>query len=137
MKFSEKMLLLKQGATFADVKKMEEEEALEIAEGKKHEGEPKSQEGEPKSQEGEPKSQEGEPKSQEVDNKELLSALEAATLALEESKATIDKQKKDYELLNEEFLKLTNSQTVNDNVTKTGADVFAELFNNQSNKEES
>ena len=35
MKFSEKMLLLKQGATFADVKKMEEEEALEIAEGKK------------------------------------------------------------------------------------------------------
>ena len=122
MKFSEKMLLLKQGATFADVKKMEEEEALEIAEGKKHTDEPEKQEDAPEKQE---------------DAKELLSALEAATLALEESKATIDKQKKDYELLNEEFLKITNSQTVNDNITKTGADVFAELFNNQSNKEES
>lgn len=127
MKFSEKMLLLKQGATFADVKKIEEEEALEIAEGKKHVDD---------SQEDAPESQENENESHE-DSKELLSALEAATLALEESKATIDKQKKDYELLNEEFLKLTNSQTLNDNITKTGADVFAELFNNQSNKEES
>lgn len=127
MKFSEKMLLLKQGATFADVKKMEEEEALEIAEGKKHTDD---------SHEDVPESQEDEKESHE-DAKELLSALEAATLALEESKATIDKQKKDYEKLNEEFLKLTNSQTVNDNITKTGADVFAELFNNQSNKEES
>ena len=129
MKFSEKMLLLKQGATFADVKKMEEEEALEIAEGKKHTDEPEKQEDAPEKQEDAPEKQE--------DAKELLSALEAATLALEESKATIDKQKKDYELLNEEFLKITNSQTVNDNITKTGADVFAELFNNQSNKEES
>lgn len=127
MKFSEKMLLLKQGATFADIKKMEEEEALEIAEGKKHTDD---------SHEDAPESQENENESHE-DSKELLSALEAATLALEESKVTIDKQKKDYELLNEEFLKLTNSQTVNDNITKTGADVFAELFNNQSNKEES
>ena len=123
MKFSEKMLLLKQGATFADVKKMEEEEALEIAEGKKHQDDANGSQDDANNQ----------PK----DSKELLSALEAATIALEESKATIDKQKKDYELLNEEFLKLTNSQTVNDNITKTGADVFAELFNNQSNKEES
>ena len=129
MKFSEKMLLLKQGATFADVKKMEEEEALEIAEGKKHVDDPKSPEGDPKLTEGDPKLPE--------DANELLTALEAATLALEQSKVTIEQQKKDYEKLNEEFLKLTNSQTVNDNVTKTGADVFAELFNNQSNKEES
>ena len=123
MKFSEKMLLLKQGATFADVKKMEEEEALEIADSKKHQDDANGSQ--------------DDANNQHEDTKELLSALEAATLALEESKATIDKQKKDYEKLNEEFLKLTNSQTVNDNITKTGADVFAELFNNQSNKEES
>lgn len=130
MKFSEKMLLLKQGATFADVKKMEEEEALEIADGKKHQDDANGSQ-------DDANNQQDDANNQHADTKELLSALEAATLALEESKATIDKQKKDYELLNDEFLKLTNSQTVNDNITKTGADVFAELFNNQSNKEES
>jgi len=136
MKFSEKMLLLKQGATFADVKKMEEEEALEIAEGKKHQDDVSNHQDDVNNQQDDANNQH-DANNQPKDSKELLSALEAATLALEESKATIDKQKKDYELLNEEFLKLTNSQTVNDNVTKTGADVFAELFNNQSNKEES
>lgn len=135
MKFSEKMLLLKQGATFADVKKMEEEEALEIAEGKKHQDNTNNQDDANNHQDDANGSQD-DANNQHEDAKELLSALEAATLALEESKATIDKQKKDYEKLNEEFLKLTNSQTVNDNITKTGADVFAELFNNQSNKEE-
>ena len=129
MKFSEKMLLLKQGATFADVKKMEEEEALEIAEGKKHQDNTNNQD--------DANNHQDDVNNQPKDTKELLTALEAATLALEESKVTIDKQKKDYEKLNDEFLKLTNSQTVNDNITKTGADVFAELFNNQSNKEES
>lgn len=125
MKFSEKMLLIKSGATLADIKKLEEEEALEIEEGKKHQDEP---------QDDNNKSQDDATNSQE-DAKELLSALEAATIALEQSKATIEQQKKDYEKLNDEFLKLTNSQTVNDNVTKTGADVFAELFTNQ-NKED-
>lgn len=137
MKFSEKMLLLKQGATFADVKKMEEEEALEIAESKMHQDDANKQQDDTNKQQDDANKQQDDANNQHEDAKELLSALEAATLALEESKATIDKQKKDYELLNEEFLKLTNSQTVNDNITKTGADVFAELFNNQSNKEES
>ena len=130
MKFSEKMMLLKQGATFADVKKMEEEEAQEIAEGKKHQDDANNQQ-------DDANNHQDDANNQHKDDKELLTALEAATLALEQSKATIEQQKKDYEKLNEEFLKLTNSQTVNDNVTKTGADVFAELFNNQSNKEES
>lgn len=120
MKFSEKMLLIKSGATLADIKKLEEEEAIEIEESKKHDDKKDSPEDKKDSPE---------------DNKELLTALEAATLALEQSKATIEQQKKDYEKLNDEFLKLTNSQTVNDNVTKTGADVFAELFTNQ-NKED-
>lgn len=136
MKFSEKMLLLKQGATFADVKKMEEEEALEIAEGKKHQDDVNNQQDDANNQQDDANGSQDDANNHQ-DDKELLTALEAATLALEESKATIDKQKKDYEKLNEEFLKLTNSQTLNDNVTKTGADVFAELFNNQSNKEES
>ena len=136
MKFSEKMLLLKQGATFADVKKMEEEEALEIAEGKRHQDDANNHQDDANNHQDDANNQD-DVNNQPKDSKDLLSALEAATLALEESKATIDKQKKDYEKLNDEFLKLTNSQTVNDNITKTGADVFAELFNNQSNKEES
>jgi len=129
MKFSEKMLLIKQGATLADIKNLEEEEAAEIAEAKNHEGDNNQQD-----DANNPQSDGN--NSQEVDNtKELLSALEAANLALEQSKATIEQQKKDYEKLNDEFLKLTNSQTVNDNVTKTGADVFAELFTNQTKED--
>lgn len=120
MKFSEKMLLIKSGATLADIKKLEEEEALEIEEAKKHQ---------------DANNQQGDANNQQGDAKELLTALNAANLALEQSKATIEQQKKDYEKLNDEFLKLTNSQTVNNNVTKTGADVFAELFTNQ-NKED-
>ena len=126
MKFSEKMLLIKSGATLADIKKLEEEEAAEITDSKKHEEE---------SQDVEGNSPEDNKVSSE-DAKELLTALEAATLALEQSKATIEQQKKEYEKLNDEFLKLTNSQTVNDNVTKTGADVFAELFTQNQNKED-
>ena len=127
MKFSEKMLLIKSGATLADIKKLEEEEAIEIEESKKHDDKKDS----PEDKKDSPEDKKDSPE----DNKELLTALEAATLALEQSKATIEQQKKDYEKLNDEFLKLTNSQTVNDNVTKTGADVFAELFTNQ-NKED-
>lgn len=128
MKFSEKMLLIKQGATLADIKKLEEEEAAEIAEGKNNNSpivEPKD-----------PKPKEVEPK-EDNKNEELLSALEASKLALEEATKANEKLKTDYEALNEEFIKLTNKQTVQDPEPYTGVEVFDELFNNHKSKEES
>lgn len=128
MKFSEKLLLIKAGATLADIKKLEEEEAAEIEAAKNHDEDKNNQDDDKKSSDDEKNSSDDE-------KKELLSALEAANLALEQSKNALEAKTKDYEKLNEEFLKLTNSQTVNDNVTKTGADVFAELFNNSTKEE--
>lgn len=122
MKFSEKMLLIKQGATIADLKKLEEEEAAEIAESKLIE----------KDGNGEP-----DPDAELTDDKkEILSALEAANLALAEAKSTMEKQKADYEALNEKFLKLTNAQPQAEVKQYGGAEVFDELFNNHSKKEE-
>lgn len=128
MKFSEKLLLIKAGATLTDIKKLEEEEAAEIEASKNHDEDKNNQDDEKNSSDDEKNSSDDE-------KKELLTALEAANLALEQSKNALDAKTKEYEKLNEEFLKLTNSQTVNDNVTKTGADVFAELFNNSTKEE--
>lgn len=127
MKFSEKMLLLKQGATLADIKKLEEEEAAEIAESKNNSPD--------ESNPGEVKEPEKDPKTSE-DDKSILTALEAATKALEESKNVIQKQKDDLEAMNEKFLKLTNGQTVAETKTYTEKEVMQELFK-PNKKEES
>lgn len=127
MKFSEKMLLIKQGATLADIKKFEEEEAAEIAECKNNSPDESNPE--------EVKEPEKDPKTSE-DDKSILTALEAATKALEESKNVIQKQKDDLEAMNEKFLKLTNGQTVAENTTYTEKEVMQELFK-PNKKEES
>lgn len=126
MKFSEKMLLIKQGATLADIKKFEEEEAAEIAESKNNS---------PDESNPEVKESEKDPKTSE-DDKSILTALEAATKALEESKNIIQKQKDDLEAMNEKFLKLTNGQTVAENTIYTEKEVMQELFK-PNKKEES
>lgn len=124
MKFSEKMLLIKQGATMADLKKMEEEEAAEIAASKeKEQNEQEEKESDSNAELND-------------DKKEILSALEAANLALTEAKSTIEKQKSDYEALNEKFLKFTNGQEQAEVKQYGGAEVFDELFNNHTKKEE-
>ena len=126
MKFSEKMLLIKQGATLADIKKLEEEEAAEIAEAKKNNPEDKKDNPEDK-------------KDNPDDNKdEILTALEAAKVALEEANKTNESLKRENEALNEKFISLTNKQTVKEEKPYTSAEVFDELFNNHKNtKEES
>ena len=125
MKFSEKMLLIKQGATLADIKKLEEEEAAEIAEAKKNNPEDKKDNPEDKKDNPDDKKD------------EILTALEAAKLALDEANKTNEKLKRDYEALNEQFIGLTNKQTVNNPKPYTANEVFDELFNNHKDKEES
>lgn len=128
MKFTDKMQLLKQGVSFAEIKELELEEAAEIEASKKH------------TDEG-AKEPENEPKESEVDKttnedvKELKSALELATKALEESKATIEKQKDELTKLNEDFTKLVNKQTVAEKTELTATDVMKELFNPDKKKE--
>lgn len=128
MKFTDKMQLLKQGVSFAEIKELEMEEAAEIEASKKHpENEPKEPENEPKTPEVD--------KTTDADVKELKSALEVATKALEESKATIEKQKDELTKLNEDFTKLVNKQTVAEKTELTATDVMKELYNPDKKKE--
>lgn len=121
MKFSEKMLLIKQGATMADIKKLEEEEALEIAATKE------------KSETTEDIVVDEE--KEDPEKTEILTALEAANKALEESKELLKKKDDDLAALNEKFTKLTNQQTVVEPPAYTEKEVFEELFT-ASKKEE-
>ena len=116
MKFSEKMLLIKQGATMADIKKLEEEEAAEIAASKVEVKEDIVVKEDP-------------------EKKEMLTALEASNKALEESKELLKKKDDDLAALNEKFTKLANQQTVVEPPAYTEKEVFEELFT-ASKKEE-
>lgn len=126
MKFTEKLQFIKSGATWAEIKQLEEQEAAEIEASKK------KQEPDPAAEP--PKEPELEPESKEPNN-ELLTALEAATKALEESKATITKQQDELAKLNEDFAKLNNKQTVAETHVDTAADVMKQLFKPETKKE--
>ena len=114
MKFSEKMLLIKQGATLADIKKLEEEEALELQET--------------------PEELKEVPEESE-EKKEILTALEAANKALEESRNIIQKQKDELEAMNEKFTIFANQQTITDPPAYTEKEVMQELFNPKKKEE--
>lgn len=126
MKFTEKLQFIKSGATWAEIKQLEEQEAAEIESSKK------KQEPEPAAEP--PKEPQNEPESKEPNN-ELLTALEAATKALEESKTTITKQQDELAKLNEDFAKLNNKQTVAETHVDTAADVMKQLFKPETKKE--
>ena len=113
MKFSEKMLLIKQGATMAEIRKLEEEEAAEAAEVPEVPEVPEESE----------------------EKKEILSALEAANKALEESRNVIQKQKDELEALNEKFTVFANQQTITDPPAYTEKEVMQELFNSKKKEE--
>lgn len=126
MKFTEKLQFIKSGATWAEIKQLEEQEAAEIEASKK------KQEPDPAA---EPPKEGTEPPKEPEPNNELLTALEAATKALEESKATITKQQDELTKLNEDFAKLNNKQTVAETHVDTAADVMKQLFKPETKKE--
>lgn len=119
MKFTEKLQFIKSGASWAEIKQLEEQEAAEIELSKKKQ---------------EPDLAAEPPKESEPNN-ELLTALEAATKALEESKATITKQQDELAKLNEDFAKLNNRQTVAETHVDTAADVMKQLYKPETKKE--
>lgn len=119
MKFAEKLQFIKAGASWSEIKKLEEQEAAEIADLKKKPEPTPEPEPEP--------TPEPDP-TPEPKDKELISALEAANKALEESKATIAKQQDDLAKLNEQFATLNNKQTVAETHVDTAADVMKQLY---------
>lgn len=126
MKFTEKLQFIKSGATWAEIKQLEDQEAAEIEASKKKQVPDPANET--------PKEPELEPESKEPNN-ELLTALEAATKALEESKAVVAKQQDELAKLNEDFAKLNNKQTVAETHVDTAADVMKQLFKPETKKE--
>lgn len=133
MKFTEKLQFIKSGATWAEIKQLEEQEAAEIEASKKKQGPDPA--AEPPKEGTEPPKEGTEPSKEPEPNNELLTALEAATKALEESKATITKQKDELAKLNEDFAKLNNKQTVAETHVDTAADVMKQLFKPETKKE--
>lgn len=122
MKASEEIGLLLKGVKPSEIAALKEREAAEEAEEQA------------KAAAEAAKAKEEEQK-EEASIKSALETAQALTADLENKlQAKEDELKK----LNDEFAKINNKQTINENppVKQTGVDVFKELFKPQSKKEE-
>lgn len=122
MKASEEIGLLLKGVKPVEIAALKEREAAELAEEQK-------------------KAEAEAAKLKEEEEKEeasIKSALETAQQLTKDLENKLQAKEDELKKLNDEFAKINNKQTIKDEppVKQTGVDVFKELFNPKSKKEE-